>query len=160
MIEETAVVISSDERYAEVDANRQTACGSCSNKSGCGTSVLAGVFGNKQARVKVLNKIGAKPGDKVVVGIPEGAFLYSAFALYGIPLLAFLSAAIAGRMVSVYISLPFSVELISIVSGLLGLWGGLALVKRLSDRSEAAQNRQAVILRFQTEVIAMIEQPK
>jgi len=160
MIEESAVVISSDDRYAEVDANRQTACGSCSSKSGCSTSVLASAFGNKTARIKALNEIGAKPGDHVILGVPEGELIYSAFALYGIPLIAFLSAAIAGQFISSQFALPVSEELMSIVSGLLGLWGGLTLVKRMSSRNKKVKDHQAVILRFRNEVIATIEQPR
>ncbi|MBK9131474.1 MAG: SoxR reducing system RseC family protein [Gammaproteobacteria bacterium] len=58
-----------------------TTCGSCSVQKGCGTSVLAKVLGNRVNRIRVINTIGAKTGEWVVLGLEDGALARSSFAV-------------------------------------------------------------------------------
>ena len=96
MIEERArvVSVSGDGEMAEVETQRVTACGTCSSKVGCGSALLAGLFGKRRSRLQALNRIRARPGDGVVIGFPEGLFLRAAFALYAVPLLGMIGAAV------------------------------------------------------------------
>lgn len=150
MIEEQATVVSCDGDYASVTAGRKAACGGCSNEPSCGTSLLAKTFGNRSSEIRALNSVGAKPGERVVLGLNEDAVLRSAFLLYAVPLLCFLFAAILGHTVAEQMQLN-NAELTSIVLGLLGLWGGLIIVKRYANRLNNDKAYQAVIIRRQAE---------
>ncbi|MCK5666649.1 MAG: SoxR reducing system RseC family protein, partial [Thiotrichaceae bacterium] len=57
MIEEQAIVVNNEGRYVWVNTQRQSSCGQCSVKNGCGTQVLAKVLGNKIAYVRCLNTL-------------------------------------------------------------------------------------------------------
>ncbi len=140
--------------YAEVEAQRRSACGHCAANSSCGTSLLAQTFGVRASRVRALNSIKAQPGDRVVVGLPENVMLRSAFLLYAVPLLTFIVAAVAGRWLGEALALP-AVEFISIALGLAGLGGGLAWVrhKTLGETGGAASH--AVILRRETRSLTL-----
>lgn len=98
MIEETVLVVKTDDEFAWVDAQRQSACGQCSAQKGCGTGVLAGVFGKKMSNIKVINSAHAKAGDLVVIGLRESSLLKSAMISYLLPLILILAGALVVRM--------------------------------------------------------------
>jgi sigma-E factor negative regulatory protein RseC len=51
---ELGSVVAIEKRSLWVETSRQTACGSCSAQKGCGTSLLAKLFPNRQHFVRVL----------------------------------------------------------------------------------------------------------
>ncbi len=138
-VEETARVVAVEGRWAWVEAERQSACGQCAARAGCGTAALGKVLGRKVNRVRALNPIGARPGERVAVGV-RGTFLVRASVLlYGLPLLAMLALPLA-------VSALWGVgEGGQILAALAGLAWGLLWVRRRSRRQDAAW--QAVILR-------------
>ncbi len=76
---------------AEVIRIRESACsGDCHKCSGCGAAQQTMLFSAR-------NLIGAAPGDLVVVESETGPVLTGAVLLYVLPLLAFLTAYIAGE---------------------------------------------------------------
>lgn len=93
MIEQNAVVIRTDGQYAVVEAQRQSACGSCNAKTGCGTGMLESVTGRRAMRMQALNQCDAHVGDEVVVAVPEKGFIKGAFFTYFLPLLMMLAGA-------------------------------------------------------------------
>ena len=120
MIEETATVTASEGGFAQVETQRETACGGCSAKSACGTSALAKLFANRRASVRVLNPIGARPGEQVIVGLDESALTRVSFVFYIIPLLSLFLFAAGGEWLSGYLGFA-ATELSAIFGGLLGL---------------------------------------
>jgi sigma-E factor negative regulatory protein RseC len=146
MIEETVQVVAIHGELAEVQTQRRAACGSCEAKAGCGSSLLASVFGNRRTRITVLNPIQARPGDRVVIGLQEGSFLRAAFALYAVPLLAMLGGAVFGEWLALR-SAAENTELAGLWSGLLGLILGLGWVWRFSRRTGRDARYRAVVLR-------------
>ena len=146
MIEENALVVLVDGDLAEVETQRNTACGDCSAKSGCGSAVFSSLFGKRRTRIRVLNRIQAQPGEHVVIGLHEAAFLRAAFALYTTPLLAMIGGALVGEWV-VQSSAPGSLELGSLIGGLLGLLAGFGWLRRFARRSQSDTNYRAVVLR-------------
>lgn len=97
MIEQTAVVHECQGERALVEVQRASACGGCAEQAGCGTGAIARYFGRRTARVTVGNPIGARPGDAVVVGYDERAFLRAAVLLYFLPIAALaVGAAVLG----------------------------------------------------------------
>jgi sigma-E factor negative regulatory protein RseC len=89
MKETMGVVLETDAATAKVKINRH---GECSNCGACpGDSAMV---------IDVRNKICAKPGQRVIINMPEDNMLKAAFVVYLIPLIA----AVIGYSVGVAIS--------------------------------------------------------
>ena len=145
MIEETATVVKTEGKIAWVEAQRQTTCGSCAARKGCGTSVLAKVVGKKAAHMRAINPIEAQVGDTVIVGLNEAALLKGSLAVYLLPLLFMLLFAVTGQVVArqmLWQSEP--VVILFAVAGLLvaGIW-----LRRFTRRIQHDTIYQPVILR-------------
>ena len=146
MIEETAVVVAVDGDAAEVETRRRDACGSCDARAGCGSALLAGVFGNRPSRIRVLNRVHAQPGDRVIIGLREGPFLRAAFALYTLPLLTMIGGAVLGEWLARR-SDAGSLEIGSLIGAAAGLAAGLLWLRRFAHRSRDSSDYRAVVLR-------------
>jgi len=90
MIEEQAQVVDIKGSQLLLQAQTQSACGSCAVNKGCGTSLLAKVLGRKLTHFQAENNINAKIGDTVVVGIAEDALLKGSLMMYIVPILSML----------------------------------------------------------------------
>lgn len=130
MIEQSAKVISCDDNTVWLEAERQSTCGACQLKQGCGTRLLAKHVGKKFSRIAVNKTHDVSVGEQVQLAIPEEALLQGAFLMYIFPLvLMFVFAAIAQW-------LNFS-NVTEIIAGLSGLFIGFLLVKkRLSNNKD------------------------
>ena len=146
MIEETATVTASEGEFAQVETQRETACGACSAKSACGTSVLAKLFSGRRASLRVLNPIGARPGERVIVGMDESALTRASFVFYIIPLLSLMLFAALGKWLAEQWAFA-ATEPLSILGGLFGLFLGLAWLKLYAAKISHLRKHQAVILR-------------
>ena len=114
MIEELATVIKTEGDVMAVEIQRQSTCGSCSVKSGCGTNLVASLFGKRRALLSLPNTIDARPGDRVVLGISEKDLVTGSIRLYLYPLAGLLFGAMAGHLLA-------GSELFTILSGLTGM---------------------------------------
>lgn len=94
MIEEQAQVIEIKGDVLLLQAQTQTACGSCAANKGCGTSLLSKVVGRKFTHFQADNNVNAKVGDVVVVGLSEDALLKGSMVMYVIPIVAMLMFAL------------------------------------------------------------------
>lgn len=146
MIEETAIVTETDGEFATVETQRSTTCGDCSAKPACGTSALAKVMGRRRTVIHVLNPIGAKSGERVVVGLQETALTKASFVFYITPLLLLLLFSVAGERLAIALNFN-STEPVTILCGLLGLSAGLIWLKFYATRISRDKRYQAVILR-------------
>lgn len=147
MIEEEAIVISTEGDHAVVETRRKSSCGSCAARTGCGTALLDRVFGNRRASLRVLNSVQAKPGDGVILGLSERALTRGSLLVYILPLVAMILAAGLGRWIGMQNSL-FSPETLSIIGGLCGLAFGLLGMNRIGKMLESQSEFQAVTLRI------------
>ena len=127
-----------DDDWVWVETMRQSPCGACEAKSGCGTSVFSKVLGQKPTRILARNDAGARRGDKVLVGINESAYLRGSFLLYGVPLLTAGLAALAVR----WLNGPG--DGLEILAALIGLAAGFAWTRSIYNRSSQIE---AVVLR-------------
>ena len=73
------VVVKTNGAFAVVKIRKSSACG-----HDCGE---CRVCTNPEFETKVLNEIGAKEGDKVLIGAPAVKILFSAFLVYMLPLI-------------------------------------------------------------------------
>lgn len=146
MIEESAVVVARDGKFAEVQALRRSACGHCGARSACGTSLLDRFLGRRPLQMRVVNAVQASVGEQVVIGVPEAALLRAATSAYLVPLAALIFGAILGQELS-NASGYWSSEPASLVGGLVGFAAALFWLKRDSARLGADPRYRAVLLR-------------
>lgn len=89
MKETIGVVLETDTATAKVKINRH---GECSNCGACpGDSAMV---------IDVRNKICAKPGQRVIINMPEDNMLKAAFVVYLMPLIAAVIGYSAGAVIS------------------------------------------------------------
>lgn len=128
MIEQEAKVVTADADHVTISILQQSACGSCAAKSGCGTSVVSRLFPQRQQTLRLPNAIGAKAGNRVMIGLPEAGLQRASLILYGLPLFGLLLGAALGDSVG-------GSEPMAIIGGLFGIVIGLGAVGWLSRRS-------------------------
>ncbi|MCK5648639.1 MAG: SoxR reducing system RseC family protein [Gammaproteobacteria bacterium] len=153
MIEEQATVIECEGKYVWVETQRQSSCGHCSVKNGCGTQVLSKVLGNKVARVRCLNvqekKTGQsfcqlKSGDRVVIGLQESALLSGSLLIYFLPLMAMiLCGGLAVFAAGIW--WPEGTDLLSAIASFTGLFLGLYLARNYSQNKYSPQYEPVII---------------
>jgi sigma-E factor negative regulatory protein RseC len=97
MVEEQAIIVSTHQNQAALEILRNKPCGLCGQTRGCGLSFWGKLFAHRANTFKAKNHIEAKVGDVVIVGVEESALLFSAVAVYGIPLLFLLIGAFSGN---------------------------------------------------------------
>ncbi len=100
MIEETAIVVSSDNEQIIIETQKKTSCGSCRVNKSCGTGIVSNYFTPTPVEFKLKNTIQANVGDTIIVGINERIFLFGSFLMYILPLLFVLGFAMLGDYIA------------------------------------------------------------
>ena len=149
MIEERAVILTLDSvsgnlnQTATLEIERKTACGLCGQTRGCGNSIWGKLFAHQSTAFKAQNRINAKVGDSVIVGINEKALLKSAMLLYLLPLATMLIGAILAKQF-------IATELSAMLGAAAGLGLGFLWVKGHTMSASYFRLQQPVILRLAT----------
>jgi sigma-E factor negative regulatory protein RseC len=152
MIEERAVILSLDNRsnepqsdtVATLEIERKTACGLCGQTRGCGNSIWGKLFAHQSTAFKAQNRINAKVGDSVIVGINEKALLKSALLLYILPLATMLTGAILASQLH-------DTNGYAMLGAAIGLVLGLIWVKGHTMSNSYFKLQQPEILRLATQ---------
>jgi sigma-E factor negative regulatory protein RseC len=152
MIEEHAIVTSTEAGIAEVEIMRRSSCNACNARSGCGVSLLDRVLGRRPQRLLLANRIAARVGEEVIIGMPEAALLKAALAAYMVPLAGLLAGAIAGDLMLTDRSAD---QWIPLLTGGLGFVVGLLGTRFYSRRLAADPRWRAVLLRRLTQSLAV-----
>jgi sigma-E factor negative regulatory protein RseC len=145
VIQEQARVVAVDGGIVEVVVGRQSACGSCAAKGGCGTSLLAAWFPRRELRFALPNAVGALPGDTVVLGLDERQLQRGSLLLYALPLGGLLLGAIGGE--GLFAANAWPGELGGIAGGLLGLIAALWWVRMRSLQANSGRDPGVRLLR-------------
>lgn len=143
MIETQGVVVKVEDDFAYVQTRRESACGGCSSREGCGTAALATVWGGKLTHFKVINSVGAKAGDSVVIGLEEKALLKSSLTAYFLPLGGLILGMAAAMMVA-----PGVGDAATVTGAGAGLAVGFLMLRKISTRNANNLQYLPVILRF------------
>jgi sigma-E factor negative regulatory protein RseC len=149
MIEERAVILTLDNALgdaisystATLEIERKTACGICGQTRGCGNSIWGKLFAHQSTAFKAQNRINAKVGDSVIVGINEKVLLKSAVLLYMLPLATMMIGAILAKQFS-------ASEPAAMLGAAAGLVLGLLWVKGHAVSNSYFKLQQPVILRL------------
>ncbi len=126
---------------AEVAADKQGGCGSCSAAHSCHTSKSA-----KKMTTRVINPVGADPGDIVVIDVSAGQLLKGMAVIYLLPVFGLLSGAVIGANVTEMVSMSETGS--ALLFGGIGLGIGLGLVVTLSKLLAANEAYTPVISRI------------
>ena len=148
MIEEAATVTRTEGQWAWLQTERNSTCGKCAARSGCGVSLLNKLGQPRQQLVKALNRANAASGDQVIVGIDEHALVRGSAMVYLSPLLGLFGGAALGEALAPWNSL-LGAEPTSILLGIGGLAAGLYHLWRYSQRSSTDPRYQPIVLRTQ-----------
>lgn len=137
MIEARAQVIGVDGDQLLLQAESTTSCSGCGVRQGCGTSVLSRWIGRRFTRFTVTNTVDARAGDEVIVGISEDALLGGSLAVYLLPLLAMILAALAADSILVADAekRDLLVSLFAAGGFALALWGSRAFLAGAGRRN-------------------------
>lgn len=147
MLEEDGIVVSVSEGMAEVRVTPRSACGSCSASNGCGTSLIASIFPERNSRFRVKNTLEARAGEQVVIGLHDSALQAASLVLYLIPLAGLILGAMSGIFLTEHVFHSPS-ELLSILLGFGGMGAGFVLVKYYSQHASGLGHYQAEIIRI------------
>lgn len=146
MIEQTAVVIRTDGQYALVEAQRQSSCGSCNAKQGCGTGMLENSLGRRAMRMTALNQCDAHIGEEVVVAVPEKGFIKSAVFTYFLPLLLMLAGAVLAQQLDLSRA-GVNEDFAALAGAVVGFVLALLLLRHYSKKIEKDPHLHPVIIR-------------
>lgn len=144
MNETAAVVVRTEGEYAVVESQGASGCGRCDSVGGCAGAGLGRLFCASPRRFRVLNRLGARPGERVVLAVREGALLRSAGAAYGVPLLLLVAGAILGAWLA---ASPRTRDLFAAAGAAVGLIAGLAGSRVLNALSRGDPRFEPHILR-------------
>lgn len=123
-IREQGRVVAVDGYQARVRIERQSTCGSCSARSGCGSGVLSEVLGRKAVEISIAHPGTLQPGDGVTLGIRDHALVAGAFMMYLVPL-----AGMVALPASLMVLAPVVGEGFHLLAAVLGLAAGLGSVR-------------------------------
>ncbi|MGL6072419.1 SoxR reducing system RseC family protein [Craterilacuibacter sp.] len=136
MIETEARVLRVEQGAAWVEPRPHTPCGQCDAGGGCRSVSIARLFTGREPVFRVLDALGARVGDRVVVAVPERSLRLSVMLMYVLPLLALFAGAAIGALFG---------ELPSALAGIAGLLASLLLVRQRAQRLSADQRFQPQI---------------
>lgn len=139
MIETQATVTAQEGDYALVEAN-QGGCGRCHEQGGCGGNNASRLFCHGPRHFRVLNPLGVKVGEKVLVGVPDGAVSHSVLVLYLLPLALLVLGAVAGAAL-----MPGARDAAAAAGALSGGCLAWFLARRLQARNAHSPRFQPVV---------------
>lgn len=151
MREETARVVDIKAGLLLAEAKGRSACSHCTGGAVCASSVTAKLFGARRVRLVLANHLDARPGDQVVIGIPDELLVRASLLVYLSPLLLMLAAAALVEAWAVN-------EMLLSVSALAGLTLGVLGV-RWTIRRGAEQRYRPRLLRVVAQARRQIEIP-
>lgn len=152
MIEETGKIVDVEGAFAWVESERSSSCGSCTVRSGCGTGAIARVLGQRRVRLRVLNRIEARIGDHVVIGIYESGLVRGSLAVYVAPLSGLFAGALGGYAMASRFYPEWPADPVAIAGAVAGFVFGLVWLRGFSRRTAQDPAYQPVVLRQQIRI--------
>jgi sigma-E factor negative regulatory protein RseC len=149
MLEETGKVISIESNSLWVETIKQSTCGSCRARKGCGQQLLSKI-GNGSANINAIVDINDtnsySVGDSVTIGIPENIVVLSSLLIYCFPLLLMI---VFSGIAHIYLYDDIYVA----VLGFLGLFLGGGLIRYYGQKMRSNLDYQPVVLDKQSQVL-------
>ena len=144
MIEQQGKVIACRPGHVSVQLGGTSGCSACDAGKGCGAGVFGRLLQRKPVVMEFDNDLSARPGNAVMVGLPEAVFLSLAMRFYLYPLLAALAGAATAHFVAYTAGL--GVMATDIIAGLAGLAAAYLTVRRVRSQGMEFSGRNTVHL--------------
>jgi sigma-E factor negative regulatory protein RseC len=144
MIEEKAIVTGVVDDLAMIQMQRQSACSHCELSRGCGTGALGRLLGHRSRPLTISNKYSFKTGDRLVIGMPDKAFLNASLLIYGLPLLGMMAGGLLAQW------LFGKSEMVTIILAISGFACALAYLAYIA-RGRFSRQFNPVILKYNGE---------
>ena len=145
MLVETGRVVAVEGDALWVETIRQSTCGSCAARKGCGHGLLNRIGDGRTGYVRVLSgesaACEAAVDDQVRISIPEQVILRGSVVVYVLPLLCMLAAAATAHGLW-----PARPDLAAAAGAALGLGLGFALVRLHAWRHRDDRSLQPTLL--------------
>ena len=151
MIEEQGKVVAVKEDWAWVQTERKTVCGQCAANKGCGTSVLAKVFGNKTSSIAVIKSLPVQVGDEVVIGIEENSLVKGSLLIYALPLVLLIAFGLLGEVVSTQVLLS-NTDILTVIFSGFGFAVGYVWLKHISSQIRLDPRYQPKLLQIKNSI--------
>ena len=126
MVTERAIVIRCQDGHAEVELQRNSACGHCEVAQGCGTGAIGRLLGNRKKPISIETRRQLSPGDEVILNVSERDVVKASFLIYGLPLIGLLISAVSTHIL---FSWP---EWAVVVTSIAGFWAGCKLARQMT----------------------------
>lgn len=146
MLEETAVVVRIEGDTAWVEAQRQSVCGACSLKNGCGSGILSTVFSRKSPLVRVENSQHADVGDRVLLGLNENGLITGSAVVYLTPLLSLFVFGLIGQLMAGVLQIEWT-DGMAVLFGLTGFFIAVWWLRRFDQRARRDTRFTPVMLK-------------
>ncbi len=130
MIYRKATVQNVNDQHVTLTTERESTCGQCAMKKGCGTGLMSRHIGNRFNQITLQTSSPLRCGQAVTVAVEEDQLLRAAFLMYLLPLITLFAAALLARMINLN-------TLSELAAGTMGLLFGLWLVRRISQQQKA-----------------------
>jgi sigma-E factor negative regulatory protein RseC len=151
MLEESAKVVAVRGDRLWVETQSRSACSHCSS-TGCGTSVISKLFGVKRNRLELHNSLSAKPGEQVMIGIPDEVLVRASVWAYLVPIIVMLLLTATGARLGM-------AEGLQVLLALSGLASGFILVHWITRRGSYRQGFKPHLLRTVGQESVRVEMP-
>jgi sigma-E factor negative regulatory protein RseC len=151
MIEEKGKVVALEDDWVWVQTERKTVCGQCAANKGCGTSVLAKVFGNKSSSIAVIKTLPAQVGDEVIIGIEENSLVKGSLLIYALPLVLLIAFGLLGEVVSAQVLLS-NTDILTVVFSVFGFAVGFVWLKHISSQIRLDPRYQPKLLQIKNSI--------
>jgi sigma-E factor negative regulatory protein RseC len=152
MIEERGKVVAVKDDWAWVETERKTVCGQCAANKGCGTSVLAKVFGNKTSSIAVIKSLPVQVGDEVIIGIEENSLVKGSLLIYAMPLVLLIAFGLLGEVVSAQVLLS-NTDILTVLFSVFGFAVGFIWLKHISSQIRLDPRYQPKLLQIKNSII-------
>ncbi|MCR4299762.1 MAG: SoxR reducing system RseC family protein [Gallionella sp.] len=141
VIEGIAHVVAIEGKFAWLEPEQTTSCGSCASASACGSKGI-GTMANRleQRRFRIANDANLAIGERVVFGIHENVLLKGSFTAYAIPLATLLLAGSLAQW-------QFGSDFITMAAMVVGLVIGLGISRWVAGRLHAKGDLDPLFLR-------------
>ncbi len=141
MATEKGTVTKLDSTATYVKTTKTSACESCAAKDSCHT-----LGGGKEMEVEVINTIGAKEGDEVVMSLETSSLIKASFLIYVFPILCMIAGAVIGQEIVPNYNLSAAVW--SLVLGFLFFFLAFLIVRLMGNKLSEKEKYRPKIIRI------------
>jgi sigma-E factor negative regulatory protein RseC len=146
MIEQQGQAVSHADGKVTVRLGGKSGCAACQAGRGCGAGVFGKMLRRRAVELEFDNRVGARRGQAVIVGVPEVLFLALVMRFYLFPLLAGLAGAAIGHYLAGILGAgAVGSDLSALLAGLSG--GAVALHRNRNRRAEFPPESTVHLLR-------------